>query len=106
MTSEIDYSATAWQESCWHFPLRDRPREELLLLQRHWMWANVQREAMGQEFDKEAESLEPGPLMMATKGVPRLRRSCRRDECEAWREARHDPRCGQASAEPISVRGS
>jgi hypothetical protein len=69
MTSEIDYSAAAWQESCGHFPLRDRPREELLLLHRHWMWANVQREAMGQEFGKEAESLEPGPLMMATKGI-------------------------------------
>ena len=31
--------------------MRDRPREELLLLQRHWMWA------------------KPGPLMMATKGI-------------------------------------
>ncbi len=33
------------------------------------MWANAQREAMEQEFDKEAESLEPGPQMMATKGI-------------------------------------
>lgn len=69
MASQIDYSAEAWQESCGHFPLRDRPREELLLLQRHWMWVNTQREAMEQEFGKEAESLEPGPLMMATKGI-------------------------------------
>ena len=69
MASQIDYSAEAWQESCGHFPLRDRPREELLLLQRHWMWANTQREAMEQEFGTEAESLEPGPLMMATKGI-------------------------------------
>ena len=69
MTSEIDYSAAAWQESCGHLPLRNMPREELLLLHRHWMWANAQREAMGQTFGKEAESLEAGPLMMATKGI-------------------------------------
>jgi len=68
MTSEIDYSAAAWQESCGHFPLRDRPGEELLLLHRHWMWANVQREAMEQEFGKEAES-QTGKLMLVPVDV-------------------------------------
>jgi hypothetical protein len=43
-TDPNDYSENEWAISAGHYPLADRPRDDLLLLHRHWMWANQQRE--------------------------------------------------------------
>ena len=68
MAEGIDYTADEWSQSTVHRPLRMVPPEDLLLLHRHYMWANQQREAF---FDllaqSSGESLTPGPQMMATK---------------------------------------
>ena len=69
MPNGIDYTPEEWETSAGHLPLKACPTEELMLLQRHWMWANVQREAMEQMFGTPEEPVEPGPMMMATKGV-------------------------------------
>jgi hypothetical protein len=47
MLQSIDYTPDEWATSTGR-PLAARAGEELLLLHRHWMWANVQR----LEFDK------------------------------------------------------
>ena len=69
MATEIDYSPEEWQASAAHFPLKDCPREELLLLHRHWMWANVQREAMAQTFVTQGEPVDDWPAGMASRGI-------------------------------------
>jgi len=40
-----EYTEVEWRESAAHFPFRDRPLEDLMLLHRHWMWANQLRDA-------------------------------------------------------------
>jgi hypothetical protein len=69
MQTQIDYSAVEWQASVGHFPLTACTREELLLLHRHWMWANQQREAMERTFGTDCAPSETGPLMMASVGI-------------------------------------
>jgi hypothetical protein len=49
-TDPNDYSENEWAISAGHCPLADRPRHDTLLLHRHWMWANQQREI----FDRHA----------------------------------------------------
>jgi hypothetical protein len=68
MAAGIDYSRDEWTESTGHRPLRNFLAEDLLLLHRHYMWANQQREAFYKLLENPSVHLEtPGPLMMATK---------------------------------------
>jgi hypothetical protein len=68
MANGIDYTANEWIESTSHRPLRDVRGEDLLLLHRHYMWANQQREAFFKLLENpSADALTPGPLMMATR---------------------------------------
>jgi hypothetical protein len=43
-TDSNDYSENEWAISAGHYPLADRPRHDTMLVHRHWMWANQQRE--------------------------------------------------------------
>ncbi|HUY13139.1 MAG TPA: hypothetical protein VMX16_05820 [Terriglobia bacterium] len=64
-----DYSEDEWRAAAGHFPLADRPIEDFLLLHRHWMWANQQREAFDRELSAaSAELFEPGPAALASPG--------------------------------------
>ena len=68
MLQGIDYTPDEWATSTGHRPLALCTGEELLLLHRHWMWANVQR----LEFDKllgTEELGEPGPMMMVSRSM-------------------------------------
>jgi len=68
MASGIDYTNEEWRVSAGHLPLSVRPPEDLLLLHRHYMWANQQREAFFHLLQNPSpDALEPGPLMMATR---------------------------------------
>jgi len=68
MASGIDYTNEEWQASAGHFPLSVRTAEDLLLLHRHWMWANQQREAFFHLLEHpSSDALQPGTLMMATR---------------------------------------
>lgn len=65
---ELDYSDEEWQESAGHFPLRERTASDLLLLHRHWMWANQQRETFDRYLDTTPDDLaKMGVAMFATK---------------------------------------
>lgn len=68
MPNGIDYTTDEWAASVGHLPFGSCPGEELMLLHRHWMWANQQREAFEALLGKE-DLGEPGPLMMATKSM-------------------------------------
>jgi len=68
MASGIDYTDDEWRQSAGHNPLSGRAAPDRLLLHRHWMWANQQREAFDRLLrDPASDALEPGPLMMATR---------------------------------------
>src|SRR5688572_28646784 len=70
MADGIDYTSDEWKRSAGHFPLSNRPAEDLVLLHRHWMWANQEREAFDSWTVKSAQlPHEPGPLMMATREI-------------------------------------
>ena len=67
MTS-ADYSEQEWTASAGHYPLKDRTAEDLLLLHRHWMWANQQREAFDGHLQAASDDLpKMGPAMLASK---------------------------------------
>ena len=67
MTS-ADYSEQEWTASAGHHPLKDRTAEDLLLLHRHWMWANQQREAFDGHLQAASDDLpKMGPAMLASK---------------------------------------
>jgi hypothetical protein len=68
MANGIGCTANECTESTGHRPLRDVPAEDVLLLHRHYMWANQQREAFFKLLENpSADALTPGPLMMATR---------------------------------------
>jgi hypothetical protein len=64
-----DYRSQDWAASAGHAPLAGRPHEDLLLLHRHWMWANQHREVFESLIGnlQEAELLKMGAGMLATK---------------------------------------
>lgn len=67
MTTGIDYTEEEWQQAAGHLPLGGLAKEDLLLLHRHWMWANQQREAFDRLLSNNTDNPpEPGPGMMAT----------------------------------------
>ncbi len=62
--ASADYNEKEWTTSAGHYPLMDTPTEDLLLLHRHWMWANQQREvfdrylqAVSDDFSLEKDRL-------------------------------------------------
>lgn len=62
------YSEEEWAASAGHHPLRDRTPEDLLLLHRHWMWANQQREVFEDSLRKFADTdLSMGLAGMANR---------------------------------------
>jgi len=68
MPTGIDYTDDEWLKSTGHAPLSSLASADRLLLHRHWMWANQQREALDRMLqDPTPEVFEPGPLMMATR---------------------------------------
>jgi hypothetical protein len=69
MPKGIDDTAEEWVESAGHFPLTICEKEEMLLLHWHWMWANVQREAMEGTFGTEDMSVDDWPAGMASRGI-------------------------------------
>jgi hypothetical protein len=70
MTQSIDYTPDEWHTSAGHYPLKGRPSADLLLLRRHWIWANQQREAMDALMQTSSiEASTPGPLMMVAKEI-------------------------------------
>jgi hypothetical protein len=68
MSGEFEYTEEEWADSTDHRPLAACPSEELLLLHRHWMWANLQRIEFDRNLGKE-DLGEPGPLIMASRGM-------------------------------------
>ena len=64
-----DYTDREWAASVGHSPLAGRPHEDLLLLHRHWMWANQQREVFERLIGEstEDELLKMGVGALATK---------------------------------------
>ena len=64
-----DYPDAEWKASVGHSPLVGRPHEDLLLLHRHWMWANQQREVFERLICErtEEELLKMGAGALATK---------------------------------------
>lgn len=63
-----DYSEEEWTTSAGHCPLRDRSTEDLLLLHRHWMWANQQREVFDRCLQESShEFLNTGPAALASR---------------------------------------
>jgi hypothetical protein len=68
MPNGIDYTNDEWRESTGHEPLGALLPADRLLLHRHWMWANQQREAFDRLLsDPSPDVFDPGPLMMATR---------------------------------------
>jgi hypothetical protein len=68
MPNGIDYTDAEWRMPIGHGPIGRLAAADRLLLHRHWMWANQQREAFDRFLQNPApEILEPGPLMMATR---------------------------------------
>ena len=68
MLTGIDYTDDEWNCSIGHEPIRDLPPADRLLLHRHWMWANQQREAFDRLLQNPSLDFpKPGPLMMATR---------------------------------------
>ena len=66
----IDYDEQQWAEVAGHFPLRDRPDADFLLLHRHWMWANQQREAFDRYLGEGTNDLkEMGAAMVASRQI-------------------------------------
>jgi len=66
--ASADYSEEEWTASAGHYPLKDRPTEDFLLLHRHWMWANQQRELFDQCLRELPDDFpEAGPAMLASK---------------------------------------
>jgi hypothetical protein len=64
----IDYTKDEWFESMGHDPMSRLEPADRLLLHRHWMWANQQREAFDRMLSNPApEVFEPCPLMLATR---------------------------------------
>jgi hypothetical protein len=64
MSGEFEYTEQEWADSTDHCPLSACPSEELLLLHRNWMWANLQRLEFDRNLGKE-DLGEPGALMMS-----------------------------------------
>jgi hypothetical protein len=62
------YSEEKWRASVGHFPLRLLPEEDLLLLHRHWMWANQLREVTDQKLTDPQEGPAAGDAMLVTRG--------------------------------------
>ena len=64
-----DYTDGEWAASVGHSPLAGRPHEDLLLLHRHWMWANQQREVFERLVGESTENelLKMGVGVLATK---------------------------------------
>jgi hypothetical protein len=70
MTASIDYSEEEWQAAAGHCPLSSLAKEDLLLLHRHWIWSNLQREACDRALQSQApDDFEVGPAMMATRAL-------------------------------------
>jgi hypothetical protein len=68
MATGIDYTPDEWNASTAHRPLYNVAAEDLLLMHRHYMWANQQREAFFKLLESpSADALTPGPLVMATR---------------------------------------
>jgi len=68
MASADYYGEEDWATSAGHYPLRDRSADDLLLLHRHWMWANQQREGFDrclQEGSDECRGM--GSAMLASR---------------------------------------
>lgn len=64
----LDYTEEEWRSSAGHFPLRERAAPDLLLLHRHWMWANQQREVLDRYLETGADGLlGMGASMFVTK---------------------------------------
>src|SRR5262249_35120040 len=61
-----DYTENEWKASAGHYPLAGRPHEDLLLLHRHWMWANYEREVFEHLL---GESSEEDLLKMGVAGL-------------------------------------
>lgn len=54
MTFSGEYGDAEWQEAAGHHPLSALDEPQVALLHRHWMWANIQRDA----FRKRSEPLD------------------------------------------------
>ena len=68
MVSVDHYSEEDWATSAGHYPLKDRPANDFLLLHRHWMWANQQREAFDRCLQEGSdEPLDMGSAMLASR---------------------------------------
>lgn len=66
--NSAEYSAEEWTASAGHYPPKDTPAENLLLLHRHWMWANQQREAFDRHLPAASDDLHKmGLAMLARK---------------------------------------
>jgi hypothetical protein len=68
MAGEFEYTEQEWAASTGHRPLSECPSEKLLLLHRHWMWANLQRIEFDRNLGKD-DVAEPGPLMMVSRSM-------------------------------------
>lgn len=67
--ASVDYSEREWATSAGHHPLKGTG-EDFLLLHRHWMWANQQREAFDHNLQQGSDkNLNLGPAMLANKQV-------------------------------------
>jgi hypothetical protein len=57
MTTGIlnDYSQTEWDSAAGHRPLKDLPKEQLLLLHRAFIWANLQKSCADKELARVAK---------------------------------------------------
>ena len=62
-----EYTEEEWRESAGHFPLRDRPLQDLMHLHRHWMWANQLREAFDGILRESVDGQHRGLAMLATR---------------------------------------
>ncbi len=70
MTASVDYSEEEWQAAAGHYPLSVLTKQDLLLLHRHWIWSNLQRESCDRALQSAApDDFESGPAMMATRAL-------------------------------------
>ena len=68
MTSSVDYSESEWQASAGHHPLSTRSTEDWLLIYRHWLWANQQREAFDRVLEEDSlKTLKPDQTIMISR---------------------------------------
>jgi hypothetical protein len=62
VSDRIQYSEAEWRESAGHRPLKDIDVNQVFLLHRHWIWANLQRTRLYATLPQAAKP-DDGPFL-------------------------------------------